>query len=91
MIQEKVVVRLSFPLVFGGWTDLEVGSGLDAGQLVGQGEHGRAVLQELVQHKVQQGGLTVSALHICQLQQGIQLEACHIHTHTFAASARYPA
>lgn len=58
-------------------TDLQVCSGLDIGELVGQGEHGRAVLQELLQHKVQQRGLAVRALHICQLQQCIQLEACH--------------
>ena len=56
--------------------DLQVGSRLDASQLVGKGEHGGAVLQQLVQHKVQQGGLAVCALHICQLEQGVQLEAC---------------
>ncbi len=57
-------------------SDLQVGSRLDAGELVGQGVHGRAVLQQLVQHKVQQGGLAVCALHVCQLQQCIQLEPC---------------
>ena len=58
-------------------SDLQIGSGLDAGELVGQGVHGRAVLQQLVQHKVQQGGLAVCALHVCQLQQRIQLEPCN--------------
>lgn len=57
-------------------SDLQVGSRLDAGELVGQRVHGGAVLQQLVQHKVQQGGLAVGALHICQLQQRIQLEPC---------------
>ena len=57
--------------------DLQVGSRLNAGQRVGKGEHGGAVLEQLVQHKVQQGGLAVCALHICQLQQGVQLETCH--------------
>lgn len=57
-------------------SDLQVGSRLDAGELVGQGVHGRAVLQQLVQHKVQKGRVAVCALHICQLQQRIQLEPC---------------
>ncbi|KAA6425290.1 MAG: hypothetical protein FRX49_04784 [Trebouxia sp. A1-2] len=41
-------------------SDLQVGSRLDAGELVGQRVHGGAVLQQLVQHKVQQGGLAAT-------------------------------
>ena len=56
--------------------DLQVCCSLDIGELVGQAAHARAVLQQLVQHKVQQGGLAVCALHICQLQESVQLEPC---------------
>ena len=58
-------------------TYLQVCSRLDRGKVVGEGVHGGAVLQQLVQHKVQQGGLAVCALHICQLQQRVQLEPCN--------------
>ena len=65
--------------------DLQVGSRLDSGELVRQGVHGWAVLQQLVQHKVQQGSLAVSALHICQLQERVQLEACSTYRQAVSA------
>ena len=56
---------------------LQIGGGADAAKLGGEGPHGGALLlEQLLQHKVQQAGLAVRALHVRQLQQGVQLEAC---------------
>lgn len=56
---------------------LQVGSGADGGELRGErGDAGALGGHQLRQHKVQQRGAPVSALHVCQLQQRVQPEAC---------------